>query len=60
MIVVMSRFHGSKNGDIVFETFDLMPNIFSRKLINLNLHRMITTMYVVLHSSFPAADLFMS
>jgi hypothetical protein len=56
----MSRFLGSKNGDIAFETLDLKPNIFLGKLINLTFHGMITTMYAVLHSSFPATNIFMS
>jgi hypothetical protein len=49
-----------KNGDIAFESLDLKLNIFSGKLINLTLHGVITTLLVVLHSSFPAANIFMS
>jgi hypothetical protein len=60
MDMVMSRFHWSKNGAIAFETLDHKPNIFSGKLINLTLHGEITAMYVVLYSSFPAENIFMS
>jgi hypothetical protein len=60
MNVIMARVHGSKNGLIAFESRDLKPNIFSRKLVNLTWHGMITTMDVVLRSSFPAANKFMS
>ena len=60
MIEVLSWFHESKNGDFSFETFDLKPNTFSGKLINLSFHGVITTMYIVLHSSLPAVNIFMS
>jgi hypothetical protein len=48
---------GQKNGDIAFEILDHKPNIFSGKLISLTLHGMTTTVYVVLNTSFPAANL---